>query len=222
MMPADVPDHVDIVADLANGAQATYEFSAVTGLGPGLAPGFLAVPAPCIMTTPAASSWAANAATKRCRKLPLRRKKRVAGAWKTSSSAPSAVRKPFASQTLPPVCSTWNLPRPCPAVPRQGRPCRSPWRSSGARISVEYASPGWQGCASSASPWPCAQSWTTGYMTGCSGRSGDTRFLPVSGATPQFTASRQTGTDHRLAECGYALAAQESTPSERCVASLSR
>jgi predicted dehydrogenase len=35
MMPADVPDHVDIVADLANGAQATYEFSAVTGLGPG-------------------------------------------------------------------------------------------------------------------------------------------------------------------------------------------
>jgi predicted dehydrogenase len=35
MMPADVPDHVDIVADLVNGAQATYEFSAVSGLGPG-------------------------------------------------------------------------------------------------------------------------------------------------------------------------------------------
>jgi predicted dehydrogenase len=35
MMPVDVPDHVDIVADLANGAQATYEFSAVSGLGPG-------------------------------------------------------------------------------------------------------------------------------------------------------------------------------------------
>jgi predicted dehydrogenase len=35
MMPVDVPDHVDIVADLVNGAQATYEFSAVSGLGPG-------------------------------------------------------------------------------------------------------------------------------------------------------------------------------------------
>jgi predicted dehydrogenase len=35
MLPADVPDHVDIVADLVNGAQATYEFSAVSGLGPG-------------------------------------------------------------------------------------------------------------------------------------------------------------------------------------------
>lgn len=31
----DVPDHVDIVADLACGAQATYEFSAVCGLAPG-------------------------------------------------------------------------------------------------------------------------------------------------------------------------------------------
>lgn len=30
----DVPDHVDIVADLACGAQATYEFSAVCGLAP--------------------------------------------------------------------------------------------------------------------------------------------------------------------------------------------
>jgi predicted dehydrogenase len=35
MVPVDVPDHVDIVADLVNGAQATYEFSAVSGLGPG-------------------------------------------------------------------------------------------------------------------------------------------------------------------------------------------
>ena len=35
MMPVDVPDHVDIIADLVNGAQATYEFSAVSGLGPG-------------------------------------------------------------------------------------------------------------------------------------------------------------------------------------------
>jgi predicted dehydrogenase len=34
MGQADVPDHVDIVADLASGAQATYEFSAVSGLGP--------------------------------------------------------------------------------------------------------------------------------------------------------------------------------------------
>jgi predicted dehydrogenase len=35
MAPVDVPDHVDIIADLVNGAQATYEFSAVSGLGPG-------------------------------------------------------------------------------------------------------------------------------------------------------------------------------------------
>jgi predicted dehydrogenase len=34
MGTADVPDHVDVVADLASGAQATYEFSAVSGLGP--------------------------------------------------------------------------------------------------------------------------------------------------------------------------------------------
>lgn len=32
---ADVPDHVDIVASLANGAQATYEFSTVCGFSPG-------------------------------------------------------------------------------------------------------------------------------------------------------------------------------------------
>jgi predicted dehydrogenase len=32
---ADVPDHIDIVADLACGAQATYEFSAVSGFSPG-------------------------------------------------------------------------------------------------------------------------------------------------------------------------------------------
>jgi predicted dehydrogenase len=29
-----VPDHVDVVADMASGAQAHYQFSAVTGLGP--------------------------------------------------------------------------------------------------------------------------------------------------------------------------------------------
>jgi predicted dehydrogenase len=32
---ADVPDYVEILADLANGAVATYEFSAVSGLAPG-------------------------------------------------------------------------------------------------------------------------------------------------------------------------------------------
>lgn len=35
LVTVDVPDHVDIVADLACGAQATYEFSAVCGLAPG-------------------------------------------------------------------------------------------------------------------------------------------------------------------------------------------
>ncbi|PON12936.1 hypothetical protein C2W62_37000 [Candidatus Entotheonella serta] len=34
MGTADVPDYVEIVADLANGGAATYEFSAVSGLGP--------------------------------------------------------------------------------------------------------------------------------------------------------------------------------------------
>lgn len=34
MVAVDVPDHVDIVADLESGAQATYEFSAVCGLAP--------------------------------------------------------------------------------------------------------------------------------------------------------------------------------------------
>src|SRR5262249_60064466 len=31
----DVPDHIDIIADLPNGAQATYTFSSVCGLAPG-------------------------------------------------------------------------------------------------------------------------------------------------------------------------------------------
>lgn len=31
----DIPDHLDIIADLPNGAQATYTFSSVCGLGPG-------------------------------------------------------------------------------------------------------------------------------------------------------------------------------------------
>jgi predicted dehydrogenase len=35
MVDVDVPDHVDIVADLPGGAQATYQFSSVCGLGPG-------------------------------------------------------------------------------------------------------------------------------------------------------------------------------------------
>jgi len=35
MVDVDVPDHVDIVADLPSGAQATYQFSSVCGLGPG-------------------------------------------------------------------------------------------------------------------------------------------------------------------------------------------
>ena len=35
MMEVDVPDHVDIIADLAGGAQATYQFSTVCGLAPG-------------------------------------------------------------------------------------------------------------------------------------------------------------------------------------------
>jgi predicted dehydrogenase len=35
MMEVDVPDHVDIIADLPNGAQATYQFSTVCGLAPG-------------------------------------------------------------------------------------------------------------------------------------------------------------------------------------------
>lgn len=35
MGTADVPDYVEILADLANGAVATYEFSAVSGLAPG-------------------------------------------------------------------------------------------------------------------------------------------------------------------------------------------
>jgi predicted dehydrogenase len=35
MVTADVPDHVEIVADLENGALAAYEFSAVNGLAPG-------------------------------------------------------------------------------------------------------------------------------------------------------------------------------------------
>ena len=32
---ADVPDHIDMIADLPNGAQATYTFSSVCGLAPG-------------------------------------------------------------------------------------------------------------------------------------------------------------------------------------------
>jgi predicted dehydrogenase len=32
---ADVPDYVEILADLENGAVATYEFSAVSGFAPG-------------------------------------------------------------------------------------------------------------------------------------------------------------------------------------------
>jgi predicted dehydrogenase len=35
MITVDVPDHVDIVADLACGAQATYQFSVVCGRAPG-------------------------------------------------------------------------------------------------------------------------------------------------------------------------------------------
>jgi predicted dehydrogenase len=35
MGTADVPDYVEIVADLENGGVATYEFSAVSGLAPG-------------------------------------------------------------------------------------------------------------------------------------------------------------------------------------------
>ncbi len=35
MVTVDVPDHVNIIADLACGAQATYEFSLVCGLAPG-------------------------------------------------------------------------------------------------------------------------------------------------------------------------------------------
>ena len=31
----DIPDHIDIIADLPNGAQANYAFSSVCGLGPG-------------------------------------------------------------------------------------------------------------------------------------------------------------------------------------------
>ena len=37
MVAVDIPDHVDIVTDLPGGAQGTYNFSAVSGLGP--APG---------------------------------------------------------------------------------------------------------------------------------------------------------------------------------------
>jgi predicted dehydrogenase len=35
MMSIDVPDYVEIIADLENGALATYEFSAVSGFAPG-------------------------------------------------------------------------------------------------------------------------------------------------------------------------------------------
>jgi predicted dehydrogenase len=35
MVAVDVPDHIDIIADLPGGAQATYRFSSVSGLGPG-------------------------------------------------------------------------------------------------------------------------------------------------------------------------------------------
>jgi predicted dehydrogenase len=35
IVDVDVPDHVEILADLESGALATYEFSAVTGLAPG-------------------------------------------------------------------------------------------------------------------------------------------------------------------------------------------
>lgn len=35
MGTVDVPDHLDIIADLPGGAQATYTFSGVAGLGPG-------------------------------------------------------------------------------------------------------------------------------------------------------------------------------------------
>ena len=35
LVPVTIPDHVDILADLASGAQANMRFSAVTGFGPG-------------------------------------------------------------------------------------------------------------------------------------------------------------------------------------------
>jgi predicted dehydrogenase len=35
MVEVDIPDHVDIITDIPGGAQGTYQFSAVTGLGPG-------------------------------------------------------------------------------------------------------------------------------------------------------------------------------------------
>ncbi|GIT44657.1 MAG: hypothetical protein Ct9H300mP11_25930 [Chloroflexota bacterium] len=58
-----IPDHVNILAELANGAQANMQFSAVTGLLQETASGYTAVRVPSTWTV-RRTSTAVNEATK--------------------------------------------------------------------------------------------------------------------------------------------------------------
>ncbi len=90
MTRVEVPDHVEIVADLENGALATYEFSAVTGFSPGPGAWFFGTKGTLHYDHGAGALFGGQAGEDAMHEIPITAEK--AGAWRVEAEFVGAIR----------------------------------------------------------------------------------------------------------------------------------
>ena len=90
MVTVEVPDHVEIVADLENGAMATYEFSAVTGFTPGPGAWFFGTTGTLHYDHTAGTLSGGQAGEDAMHEIPITAEK--AGAWRVEAEFAGAIR----------------------------------------------------------------------------------------------------------------------------------
>jgi predicted dehydrogenase len=90
MVDADLPDHADIVADLPSGAQGTYHFSSVCGLGPGPGAWLFGSKGTLHFDQGSNKLFGGNPGDKELREIPIPPEK--AGKWRVEEEFVNAIR----------------------------------------------------------------------------------------------------------------------------------
>ena len=111
-----IPDHVDILYELANGAQVHMQMSATSGLNRGSQYGCSDPRAPSTSIL-SARSGLASVVTGSFPRSPTLRKPRHGTGWRSSSPTPSEAGKRLTWWPSRPECITWNGARRYTAAP---------------------------------------------------------------------------------------------------------
>ena len=120
-VPVSIPDHVDILAGLANGAQASLRFSAVTGLGPGNDVWIYGSEGTLRLDSGPERLGRQARRTPARGNPPIPPKDKPTGGWKRSSAAPYAARKESPAPPSTSASTTWSSRRPLPRSAQTGQ-----------------------------------------------------------------------------------------------------